>query len=106
MSDPAPLDHDPSRRAGLFPGVLAAPLISRRASVPAAWARSSARMTPPFAASSPSSAPPTEADRKRFLQEGQRASALNHPASPLSTTSSPTAAKSISSWSTSPPIAP
>ncbi|HEY3989265.1 MAG TPA: tetratricopeptide repeat protein [Acidobacteriaceae bacterium] len=85
MPDPAPLDRDLSPRAGLFPGVdgvLAGRFhIEARLGAGGMGEVYRARDTTlrRLVAIKRTQRAATEADRKRFLHEGQRASALNHP---------------------------
>jgi tetratricopeptide (TPR) repeat protein len=85
MPDPAPLERDLSRRAGLFPGVdgvLAGRFhIEARLGAGGMGEVYRARDTTlrRLVAIKRTQHAATESDRKRFLHEGQRASALNHP---------------------------
>src|SRR5581483_3980225 len=85
MQDPAPLERDPSPRAGLFPGldgVLAGRFhIEARLGAGGMGEVFRARDTTlrRLVAIKRTQRAATDADRKRFLHEGQRASALNHP---------------------------
>src|SRR6185437_10090462 len=85
MPDPAPLERDVSPRAGLFPGVdgvLAGRFhIEARLGAGGMGEVFRARDTTlrRLVAIKRTQRAATEADRKRFLHEGQRASALNHP---------------------------
>ncbi len=85
MQDPAPLERDLSPRAGLFPGVDG--VLAGRFHIEARLgaggmgevfrARDTALRR--LVAIKRTQRAATDADRKRFLHEGQRASALNHP---------------------------
>jgi serine/threonine-protein kinase len=85
MPDPAPLERDLSPRAGLFPGVNG--VLAGRFHIEARLGAGGmgevyrARDTTlrRLVAIKRTQHAATEADRKRFLHEGQRASALNHP---------------------------
>ncbi|HEY1964687.1 MAG TPA: protein kinase, partial [Acidobacteriaceae bacterium] len=85
MPDPAPLDRDLSPRAGLFPGVdgvLAGRFhLEARLGAGGMGEVYRARDTTlrRLVAIKRTQRAASEADRKRFLHEGQRASALNHP---------------------------
>jgi serine/threonine-protein kinase len=85
MQDPAPLERDVSPRAGLFPGVdgvLAGRFhIEARLGAGGMGEVYRARDTTlrRLVAIKRTQHTASEADRKRFLHEGQRASALNHP---------------------------
>jgi serine/threonine-protein kinase len=85
MPDPAPLERDLSSRAGPFPGVdgvLAGRFhIEARLGAGGMGEVYRARDTTlrRLVAIKRTQRAATEADRKRFLHEGQRASALNHP---------------------------
>ncbi len=85
MPDPVPVEHDQSPRAGLFPGsdgVLAGRFhIEARLGAGGMGEVFRARDTTlrRLVAIKRTQRAATEADRKRFLHEGQRASALNHP---------------------------
>ncbi len=85
MQDPAPLERDVSPRAALFPGVdgvLAGRFhIETRLGAGGMGEVYRARDTTlrRLVAIKRTQRAATEADRKRFLHEGQRASALNHP---------------------------
>jgi serine/threonine-protein kinase len=85
MQDPAPLERDESPRAGLFPGadgVLAGRFhIEARLGAGGMGEVFRARDTAlrRLVAIKRTQRAATDADRKRFLHEGQRASALNHP---------------------------
>src|SRR5262249_40380465 len=85
MPDPAPLERDLSPRAGLFPGVdgvLAGRFhIEARLGAGGMGEVYRARDTTlrRLVAIKRTRRAASETDRKRFLHEGQRASALNHP---------------------------
>ncbi|MGA9717984.1 MAG: serine/threonine-protein kinase [Acidobacteriaceae bacterium] len=85
MPDPAPLEQDQSPRAGLFPGsdgVLASRFhIEARLGAGGMGEVFRARDTTlrRLVAIKRTQRAATDADRRRFLHEGQRASALNHP---------------------------